>query len=147
MGRLRGKAGAGSGRAHRDINGRHRSARASRSRQRRSRVNTSGVVGGFGNGELVTLRVDYVDVGAVDATDLVAPFGLSIARNMDSVNQIRRRNVQSQWEVRWRPGHKVPQIETEVGGIGINAGPLDCDGGPGCVGGVRRRTCYLDGGY
>lgn len=130
------RTGAGTGRAHRDINGRRRSARAGGSGRRRSSVHTGGAIDGIGDSELISLRVDDVDVGAVDTADLVAPFGVGVAGDLDRVRQIRRGNVYSQRNIRWRPRHKVPEIETEVGGIGINAGPLDGDGGPGRVGTV-----------
>ena len=139
------RTGAGTGRAHRDINGRRRSARAGGSGRQRSRVHTGGAIDGIGDSEFLSLRVDDVDVGAVDAADLVAPFGVGVAGDLDRVRQIRRGDVYSQRNIRWRPGHKVPKIETEVGGIGIDASPLDVDGGPGCVGRVRSGTGDLDG--
>jgi hypothetical protein len=139
--------GAGASRAHRDINGRRRSVRAGGSCRQRSRINTGAAVDRIRDSELVTLRVDYVDICSVDGADLVAPFGVGSAGDLDRVKQIRRRDICSERNIRWRPRHKVPKIETEVGGIGINAGPFNGNGGPGCVGRVGRRTGDLDGGH
>lgn len=136
------KTRAGTGRAHRDINGRHRSGAGGR---RRLRLLTIVAVLEFGDGELGTLRVDDVDVGAVDGADLVAPFGIGVAGDLHLVGQIRRRDVISQRNIRWRPGDKVPEIEADVGGVGIDTGPLDVDGGPGSVGLVGSRTGDVDG--
>lgn len=137
--------GAGAGGAHRDINGRRRRAGAGGGGRGGSRVDTGGAIHRAGHSELVALSVDDVDVGAVDAADLVAPFRVGVTGDLDGVRKIRGRNVQRQGNVRWGPGHKVPEIQTEVGGIGIDTRPLDVDGGPGCVGRVGRRAGDLDG--
>lgn len=144
MGRMMERTRAGTGRAHRDINGRRRSARAGGRGRQRSRVHTGSAIDGIGDSEFISLCVDDVDVGAIDAADLVAPFGVGVAGDFDRVRQIRRGDVYSQRNIRWRPGHKVPEIETEVGGIGIDTGPLDVDGGPGCVGRVGSGTGDLN---
>lgn len=137
------RTGAGS-RAHRDIDGRCRSVGADGCSRQRS-VHAGGAVVGIVDGELLTLRVDDVDVRAVDTTDLVTPVGGGLAGDLDRVRQIRRGDVDGQRNIRWRPGDKVPEIKTEVGRIGINASPLDVDGGPGCVGRVRSGTGDFNG--
>lgn len=137
------KTGAGTGRAHRDINGRRRSAGAGGRRGHGGRVDAG--LDGLGDGELVALRVDDVDIGAVDAADLVAPFGVGVAGDLNGVGQIFRWDVKRQRNIGGRPGDKVPEVEAEVGGIGIDAGPLDSHSGPGCVGGVGGRTGDVDG--
>lgn len=147
MGGMMEMTGAGASRAHRDINGRRRSVRAGGSCRQRSSVDTGAAIDGVGDSELVTLRVDDVDIGAVDGADLVAPFGVGVAGDLDRVQQIRRRDIRRERNIRWRPRDKVPEIETEDGGIGIDAGPLDGDGGPGCEGRVGGRTGDLDGRY
>lgn len=126
--------GAGASRAHRDINCRHRSVGAGGSCRQLSRVDTGVGVDEVRDSELVTLRVDDVHICAVDAADLVAPFGVGVAGNLNRERKIRGRDIRSERNIRWRPSHKVPKIKTEVGGVGINAGPLDGDGGPGSVG-------------
>lgn len=137
------KTGAGTGRAHRDINGRRRSAGAGGRRGHRGRVDAG--LDRLGDGELVALREDDVDVGAVDAADLVAPFGVGVAGDLNGVGQIGRGDVQGQRHISRRPGDKVPKVETEVGGIGVDAGPPDGHSGPRCVGDVGCRTGDVDG--
>lgn len=128
MGGMMEMTGAGASWAHRDINGRRRSVRAGGSGWQRSSIDTCAAVDGIRDSELVTLGVDDVDICAVDTANLVAPFGVSVAGNLNRVKKIRGRDIRSERNIRWRPRHKVPKIKTEVGGIGIDAGPFDGDG-------------------
>ncbi|KAF5856502.1 hypothetical protein ETB97_007257 [Aspergillus alliaceus] len=81
-------------------------------RRRRGRrlINTAGSAYWVTEGKPFTLGVDDLDVGAVSSADL------------------------GKRDIGGTPGDKVPEIETELGGISVNCGLVDTDSGPGCMG-------------
>jgi hypothetical protein len=90
--------------------------------------------------------VDDVDIGAVNGTDLVTPFGVGVAGDLHHVGLIRRVYIQGQRDIGGRPGDKVPEVEAELGWIRVNCGPVDGDGGPSGVGRVGSGLGDANGG-